>query len=184
MSNSPMSESPETCQLISGGYILLKRYMHEAKVLSLAYSFSEAKFRNLHKWLTYPIILLSSVASVCAGLDINQYALMSISLSILILSGFNSSVNPLDRANRANQMKTEFGEIASDTAQFVQENNKSSDEIKSYSQLIHELLNVWKAQSPPCSSQFMQTAKLECSKRIRSSSVKKKELEIHIPDVV
>lgn len=173
-----MSDSPDlSVHLISstGGYSLLQKYKKEAKILSIAYSYSEAKYREIHKYLTYPVIILSAVASVCAGLDINQYALMGLSLSILILSGFNTAINPKDREHKANQVKTEFGEISSAVSQFILENNKSKEDIRSQSQLTHELLNVWKGMSPPIADKFIKRATLECTKRLRTTSQQDKK---------
>ena len=153
-----------------GPYALLKKYMHESKVLSIAYKKSEAYYRSLYKCLTYPVIVTSVVASVCSGLDLNRYILLALSLSTLMLSGFNSAINPKDRENKANQVSTEFGEISSNISQFIYENSKSKDDIKAYSQLVHELLNTWKSQSPSIQKKYLDKAKIEACQRLRVSS--------------
>ena len=156
-----------------GSYGLLKKYADEARILSIAYAYSESKFRMLNKWLTYPVIILSSLASVFSGLDMDKFILLGLSLSILILSGFNTAIGPLDRSNRANQFKTEFDNISSDIGQFINENNKTKDEIKAYSAQCHELLNVWKSLSPPVQSSFVKQASIEVLASRKSISKKK-----------
>jgi hypothetical protein len=153
--------------LKNGPYALLKEYMLESKTLSIAYKKSEAYYRMLHKYLTYPIIVTSAVASVCSGFALSQYIVLGLSLTTLLLSGFNSAINPKEKEHLANQVSTEFGEISSNILQFILENSKTRSEIKAYSQLIHELLNTWKSQSPSVKNKYLAEAQIEACPRLR-----------------
>jgi hypothetical protein len=154
-------------------YILLEKYKRESKTLSIAYHKSEKYFRNMYKWLSYPIIITSAVSSILAGIkhpfENSEYVLMGLSLITLILSGFNQSINPKDKEKSANQFSTEFEEIASNIQQFIWENNKTKSEIKAYSTLIHESLNHWKSLKPAIQDRFIAQAKLENTSRIRNT---------------
>ena len=152
-----------------GSYRLLVGYMNESKILALAYDKSSSYFRFVYKCLTYPIVVTSAVATVCASLDVNKYIIVGLSLVTLILSGFNSAVNPKDKQNNAHNVSIEFSEIHSNVQQFVCENHKTGDEIKAHAQLIHELLNVWKSQAPPISKCYLKQAAAESILRIRQS---------------
>ena len=165
-----------TLDVSTGGYSLLKGYLKEAKVLATAYKKSEGYYRRLSKWVTYPVIVTSAIGSVCAGIGVSDYALMGLSLTTLILSGFNGAIDPKGKEQRANQFKTEFTEIASNINQFIYENNKSVEEIKTHSQLIHEILNTWKSQAPPVSEEYVKDASLRRVQRLRLSKKQIQEL--------
>lgn len=171
-------------------YTLLKKYLNTAKVKSVSYSYSEAYYRTMYKWLTYPLIILASVNTVLASFDITHYALMSISITTLILTGFNTAINPKDKENLANHIKIEFGEIASNITQFIYENHKSKEQVKAFTHTIHELMNVWESQSPPIKNEFIKRATIECSIRTRNqirnsdSSEKKKIMDTPLSHIV
>jgi len=164
-------------------YYLLKIYGKTAKIKSKAYSYSEAYFRQMYKYLTYPLIILSASATMLSGFDAHPFSswvVMGISLTTLILVGFNQAINPKDKENRANQIKTEFGEISGNVKQFIMENNKTRQEIKIYGQLIHEQLNIWNSLSPPIKDKFIEKAEKLYASRSRNHSIansvsKKKE---------
>jgi hypothetical protein len=102
---------------------------------------------------------------------------LCLSLSTLLLSGFNSTINPKGKENLANQVSTEFREISSNISQFIYENSKTKEDIRSYSQLIHELLNTWKALSPPIQNKYLEEANIEGSQRLRIYSKKKEQIQ-------
>jgi hypothetical protein len=153
-----------------GGYLLLKTYMNEAQILSLAYSKSESYYRTLYRIMNYPIIITSAIGTIAAGLKLNEYVLMSISFSTVVISGFNGIINPKEREQKANQISLEFDEIYSNINQFILENDKSKEEIKAYSQLIHTSINNWKSISPNIREKFMKEATAECMEKIRKHS--------------
>lgn len=154
-------------------YILLQKYQKESAILSSAYHKSEKYYRNLYKWLSYPIIITSAVSSIVAGISKpylhSDYVLMCLSLFTLILSGFNQAISPKDREMVAKQFSTEFEEISSNINQYILENSKTKDEVKHYSILIHETLNLWKSQKPPLRDKFLMEAKKENISRIRKT---------------
>jgi hypothetical protein len=157
-----------------GAYQLLNNYLMTAKVLSSAYKHSSGYHRRLYQYLTYPLILTSAISTVLSGFQLNEYAVMGLSLTSLLLVGFNSATNPKDRENKAHNFSIEYSEVASDIEQFILENNKTKEQIKTYSQHINSVLNIFKSQSPTIRDSFLKQAKLENSPRIRSS-LKKKE---------
>ena len=167
-----------TIDVPTGGYSLLRAYLKEAKVLATAYKKSEGYYRRLSKWVTYPVIVTSAIGSVCAGIGgISDYALMGLSLATLILSGFNSAIDPKGKEQKANQFKTEFTEIASNVNQFICENNKTPEEIKAHSQLVHEIMNTWKSQAPPVSDDYLKDSSMRHARRLRRSK-KKPQLSV------
>jgi hypothetical protein len=160
---------------MASSYKLLLDYMNEANILSMAYRKSERYYRNLYNYLTYPVILTSTLSAVSSGLGVNRYILLGLSLTTLLITGFNSALNPANKEKLANQVGIEFGEIASNVRQFVQENSKTETEIKAYSQLIHELINTWQALAPPLKETYIVQARSEVAVRIRS--LKKKHTQ-------
>jgi hypothetical protein len=161
-----------------GGYKLLKQYKDESKILASAYKMSEAYWRKVHKYLTYPVIVLTSLSSILASVDIGgvpgstlqytRYALLCLSFTTMILSGFNAAISPKDKESKANQSSTEFSEISSNINQFIVENNKTNNEIKTFSQLQLELLETWKSLSPPVSSEYIDKFTREIASRTRN----------------
>jgi hypothetical protein len=166
-------------------YSLLIQYKKEATILSNAHKINEAHYRQISKYLTYPVILLSAVASVLAGLrNTNlEYVLLGITLATLLFSGFNTAISPKDKEHASAKVSTEFGEIASNINQFVTENNKSNDEIKAYSRRMLAILDVWRSLAPPISNSFIKRATIDAAIRVPrnslSGSQKKKAIEIN-----
>lgn len=165
------SNSPTTSESLmlsaADPYILLRSYMHTSKVMSKAYGYSESYYRLLYKQYTYPLVVLTAVNSVLAGLNVNTYVVMGLSLMSLILVGFNQAVAPKNKEHAANQVKTEFGEIHRNIRQFIYSNNRSLDEVKAYSEIVNNQINVWTALSPAISQRFMEQAKKNCAHRSR-----------------
>ena len=117
-------QKDSSSSIMNDPYYLLKLYGKEAKVNSRAQELSEKYHRKLFKLLNYPLVILSAGASVLAGLNINQFVTMGVSLAMLILIGFDKIIMPTDKAQRANQMKTEFGEISRGVKQFLLSNDR------------------------------------------------------------
>lgn len=153
----------------SDPYYLLRLYARDAKTKSRAYGYSEGYYLNLWKIFNYPIVILSAIGSVLAGIDIHQYVLMGLSLMTLVLTGFDKIVNTKDKEASANHMKVEYSEINKNVKQFIYSNNRTHDEIKEYSGHICEMLNKWSSISPPISDKFIKRAELECVQRKRNS---------------
>lgn len=149
-------------------YFLLRQYSKDSKVKSKAYSYSESYYRNMYKFFTYPLVVLSSVSTVLAGFHVNEYVLMGISLVTLTLVGFNQVIKPKDKEHEANKVKTEFAEISSDCKKFIYTNNRTSDDIRNFCEVIHELINTWNSLSPPIKDRFITQAKKEYASRSRA----------------
>lgn len=155
---------------LAGGpdpYHLLRLYAREAKQNARAYSYSEAYYRWLDKLLVYPLVVTNAATSVLAGLNISPWIIMGISCISLILVGYRQAIDPKDKEHRANQVRIEFREISANIKQFILENDRTRDEIKSYTSTIHELLNVWESLAPPIQSRFTIKAQHESAKRTR-----------------
>lgn len=172
MTDEPIITLPKTSQPYGSTspeqrtpYYLLELYREEAHILATAYGLSASYFRWLHKLLTYPLIVLSAVSSVCAAGGVpetfiyKQYLLMGLSLLTLILAGFNTVINPQDKSNAADRVSNEFDKVSSDCRQFICENNKTRQEVKHFSKLTLELLETWKSLSPPIKTLFSKQAK-------------------------
>ena len=103
-----------------------------------------------------------------AGFDgFNQYILMGLSLTTLILVGFTTAINPKDREAGAHQVAVEYNEISANIRQFILENNKSHEDIKAFSEIVHSEMNVWNSLAPSIQDRFMERAKRECAPRSR-----------------
>ena len=161
-------------------YTLLEKYKTDSEILSKAYKTNEHHYLFIHKILTYPIILLSAFSTVVAGLRKPEleYILLALSLVILILSGFNTAINPKDKQFLSNKISTEMNEISLNINQYILENNRKPDEIKAYSQKTLALFEVWHSIAPEINPKYIQRAKLECAVRVEriSTSSKKKEI--------
>jgi hypothetical protein len=162
-----------------GAYVLLKSYQEEANMLSIAYKMNELYYRDISKILTYPVIFLSAIASVLAGLrNPNlEYVLLGITLATLLFSGFNQAINPSNKQHLSNRCSTEFAEIASSTNQWIIENNKTKEEIKAYSRKMLAVLDVWKGISPDISNSLIQKAKLNSAVRVPRTSLSNENLK-------
>jgi hypothetical protein len=159
-----------------GAYKLLKEYRMQARVLASAFHFSECYHREVHRWLTYPLILLTVSTTVLSAFELNKYVVCALSFASLLLTSFNSAVRPKDREYAAHAVSGEFQEIADDIHQYITENHKTADEIKAYSNHVNSVLSIWKGQSPACRDSFISRAQLKHSPRMRSSK-KKRESE-------
>lgn len=184
MLNSPQLQSRSLLNFQPDDpYALLRSYVNTAKVKSKAYGYSEGYFRWLYKVFTYPLVILSAMGSILAGLDVDKHVLMGISVATLILTGFNQAINPKSKEKSANQMSVEMNEIASNCKQFIYSNNRTAVEIKAFSEIIHEQLNIWNSLAPPIQDKFLTKALKECAKRSRKhnhSLQKKKTIDITI----
>ena len=151
-------------------YNLLIDYMKESRILSKAYKYSENYYRLVNKILTYPVIIFSSVGTVVASMATpHKYTLLGCTLATLIFTGFKTIINPQYRQYKSTGFSREFDEISSNINQFVQENNKSPEDIKIYSKLILEVLHSWKSTAPDLKESYMKRAKAECSQKLRRS---------------
>ena len=160
-------------QAVVKSYELLEKYMDEAKVNASAYSMSERYFRKMAKWLTYPIIITSAVATICATIpQVSQYVLLGLSLVTLILSGFNQAIKPEHKSHEAHNVAIEFNEIHKNVQQFLYENGKTLAEIKAYTQHVRDILNIWISQSPEIRQVYIKRATNESIKRLRPSQKK------------
>ena len=161
-------------------YTLLEQYKNESNILSRAYKLNEGYHLFVHRCLTYPLIVLSTISSVLAGLRLEslEYVLLGLSLIILILSAFNTAIAPKDKQYNSNKISNEFAEIALNINQFIIENNKKPDEIKIYSQKTLAIFEVWRSVSGEINPKYLAQARLECAVRIARVSLsesKKKE---------
>jgi hypothetical protein len=148
-----------------GSYRLLQRYEREASTTAIAYKLSEAHWRSSYKMLQYPLIFITALASVFASVDINKYVLMALSFTSMILSSFITVINPKEKEQKANQISTEFREIASNITQFITENGKSPAELKSFSQHQLDLIDIWTSLAPPINKSYVKDARLQLSPR-------------------
>ena len=148
--------------MMNDPYKLLHSYQLMAKTKSKAYDYSESYFRWLNKVLTYPLVVLSAGNVVISAMNIDPWAVMCVSATTLVLVGFERAITPRDKEHQANQVKTEYAEIASNINQFIMSNNRTKQEIKDYGEIIHEQLNIWNGLSPPLKASFLQRAKAEC----------------------
>ena len=176
-----MSDSPLNSSIRSNPYCLLRSYEQQARVNAKAYGMSEGYYRWLNKALSYPLIILSAVNTVLAGLDVNRYTIMSIALTTLIISGLRQSINPQDKENKASQMRIEYSEIKANVRQYILSNHRTIEEIKAYAEIIHEQLNIWNSLSPPCQDRFIIRARKECALRSRPHAIKNDSVRVIIP---
>lgn len=176
-------------------YGLLRSYAKESKILSKAYHMSECYYRSMYKYFNYPVVVLSTCTSVCAGLNLNEYVIMGLSFSTLILLGFDKLIDPKDKEFQANKFSVEYGEINSNVKQFILSNDRTRDEVKAYSETVYSLFNKWKSFNPPIKDKFVTSAKLQHAEKLRphkmtvNASPKSvvvpidKRNSVHYPDV-
>ena len=174
-----MSNEDSESYLLNNPYALLKDYAKKSKIYAEALSLSENYYRQMYKYIMYPMVIISAVSSVLSGMNMNNYIVMSLNLSSLILLGFNSTISPKDKEKEAHNIAVEFSEINRSIKQFVYSNNRSRSEIKQYSELIASQMNIWIGLSPPIKDRFIKEAKLSCETRkhkdvIFDSTIKKK----------
>lgn len=139
-------------------YALLVEYSNEAKILTLAHGYTAQWYNDLSKYLNFPVILLSAASSVCAGLKIDPYILLGMTLSILILTSFDHAINPKSKQHNHMLAKVEFDEIAGNLRQFIGSNHRTAVEIKEYSEEILTYLQKWKSVSPVAPPRYMKAA--------------------------
>lgn len=149
-------------------YGLLLSYIKETKILNKAYSMSEKHYRNMYKLFNYPLVVISTVTTILSGLNVNQYILLSLSATMMILLGFDKLISPKEKEHDANRYAVEYGEIASSIKQFIMSNNRTKTEIKAYSETIYALITKWRSYNPPVKDKFVKQATLDCTTKLRS----------------
>jgi hypothetical protein len=154
----------------TGAYSLLQKYEREAKINAVAYKMSERYWHMFYKLLQYPLLVITTLVSVFATIDIAHYVLVSLSFVSLLLSGFITIINPKEKEQRANQVSNEFNMISSNICQFITENNKTKNELKAFSQRQLELLEIWNSLSPSIFQGYLKQASAEVSKPVRLAS--------------
>ena len=147
---------------------LLKGYKLKSKILSTAYQYSAKYYSNMSKWLSYPLIVTSALNTVLSGLKINNHIILGLSLISLILIGFNSVIDPKRRENLAHNISIEFEEITENISEFMIL-NKTSEETKTYSKHILNIIQIWNSQSPNIREIYIKRSKLLHSVRVRPS---------------
>lgn len=164
-----MSDSSESLRLTIGSdpYYLLRTYAKQAKVSSYAYSLSEQYHMKLYKWFNYPVIILTSISTVIASLNLNTYIIMGVSVAMLILLAFDKLINPIERSHEANLFKVEYNEIASNIKLFIMNNERTLSEVKNYGTQIHELLNKWKSMNPSIPQRFVKQSNIKYASKLR-----------------
>lgn len=163
-----MSDSSAKYNMGGNPYILLRSYAKDCKIQSKAYHLSEVYYNNLWRCFQYPLVVLSAVSSVCAGLNVNQYALLGLSLATLTLLGFDKLIDPKERSHTANMYSVEYGEIASNIKQFILANNRTKEEIKTYTEQVHTLISKWKVLNPPIYDRFVEQAGRQYTEKLRN----------------
>jgi hypothetical protein len=177
--NNSTSESQS--ELIKNPYDLLTSYGNQAKIKSKAYGLSEEYYRNMHKYFTYPLILLTCISSALAVLELNRYILIGLNLGTIILISFDKAISPKNKEHESHQISLELGEIARAIKQFINSNNRTKTEIKSYSQVVLDQMNIWLGIAPPCKEKFIKQATQMYAKRHRvKSRPQKKEITIDV----
>ena len=137
---------------------LLTGYANDARVQGLAHALSARFYRNMSKCLNYPLLIFAAASSVLAGLDVNKYILLSVTLATLILSSFDHAINPKDRAHHHMVSKIEFDEIASNVRHFLGSRTHTEFELLEFSDKIMEFMTKWKSVSPPIPARFFREA--------------------------
>ena len=163
----PVSSTSSSLIQRSDPYTLLLEYSKEAKIMTLAHAYTAQWYNDLAKYLNYPVILLSACSSVCAGLKVNQYILLGMTLSMLILTSFDHAINPKSKQHNHVLAKVEFDEIAGNLRQFILSNHRTAAEIKEYSEEILSYLQKWKSIAPTVPPRYMKAAKRYREHRVR-----------------
>jgi hypothetical protein len=168
-SNSPTPPSNAGSSLLrsSDPYALLVEYSKEAKIMTLAHAYTAQFYNDLAKYLSFPLILLSTSSSVCAGLNVNQYILLGMTLSMLVLTSFDHAINPKSKQHNHMLAKVEFDEIAGNLRQFIGSNHRTPAEIKEYSEEILTYLQKWKSIAPTVPPRYMRAAMRDREHRVR-----------------
>lgn len=154
-------------------YQILRKYLMQARILSGAFNRGEKYHRSMYRWLTYPLVITSAVSTVLSGFQLQEYIVMSLSFITLILVGFNATINPSNKMNTSHNSAIEFDEIAGSLELYINENGRTSEEIKAYASHVNDILNIWKANSPPVKDSFIKLAQIDNAPRLRSKSHKK-----------
>lgn len=166
------SDSVKVALINDDVYGLLWTYSRESKVYGKAYSMSESYYRRTYKIFNYPLVILSAVSTICSGLNIHQYIMLGIALSMMILIGFDKLINPKEKEHDANRFAVEYQEIASNIKQFIMSNNRSKAEVKAYSETVYALISKWKSINPPLKDSFVKQATVDITTKLRSHRMK------------
>jgi hypothetical protein len=166
--NSPISNDRNSLLRPSNPYALLVEYSREAKIMTLAHAYTAQWYNDLSKYLKYPLIILSAASSVCAGLKVDPYILLGMTLSMLILTSFDHAINPKHKQHSHMLAKIEFDEIAGNLRQFIGSNHRTTQEIKIYSEEILTYLQKWKSVAPMVPPRYMKAAARDREHRVRN----------------
>jgi hypothetical protein len=165
--NTTMSTGrDDESMLLSDPYALLRSYRTESKTLSMALANSQVYYRTMWRCLVYPVVVLSTVATILTVFKFT-FACIAINGLIVVLSGFDRIIEPLEKSHRAAIYKVEYQEITSNIKQFIMSNHRTRPEIKQYSTVIHELMNKWSSLRPYVSRKHLNSARRYYAKRVR-----------------
>tara|TARA_R110000850_G_scaffold111078_2_gene224521 strand:+ start:864 stop:1241 length:378 start_codon:yes stop_codon:yes gene_type:complete len=123
-------------------------------------------------------VLTSTSTALSIYHDLNKFVVVGLNLSMLILLGFDKFIDPQQKAMNSHNISIEFQEIYREIKQYINENNKSEEQIKSYSRIILHQMNVWISLAPP--SRYVKEATKICTKRIKKQTQQSKKIDIDV----
>jgi hypothetical protein len=151
-----------------GAYVLLRRYEKKSRIQSRAFQLNQRFFARIHRTLNYSLVVLTASATTFSAMDEKipelQLVLTVLNLLALIVTGVLNVLKPGERQYASNHIASEFNELAISINQFIVENNKTQEEMKTYSQQVCEQLKIWETLAPTCKANFLKQAASEVEK--------------------
>jgi hypothetical protein len=175
-----MNNSNSESSLIKNPYDLLQKYARDSKIKSKAYAMSEAYYRKMYRYINYSLIILTSFSTALSIFELHKYVLVGLNLSSLIILAYDKLIKPKEKEYSAHQINIEMLEINRNIKQYLNENNRTHDEIKDYSRQILIQMNLWASLAPPCASRYIKKATKESMKRIKTPRQLEKKIDIDI----
>lgn len=167
---------------------LLAQYRTRATVNASAHKLAERYRLRQYHWLTYPVIFISSAATLLAGGDsagftndgpVTGVVLTTLSFLTMILTSFHSKINPADKRAKHAAISAEYAEIANEIGYYLESGKKSTDdEDIVFANEVKMQLNIWDSLAPLIKPSLMERARrdttMEAKHAIQNASLEPK----------
>ena len=163
-------DNNDTTQTTSSKQLcLLKQYLFRVKVKTTAHKTATDWYLKASKILGYPPVLLSTISSILAGIEVSSFgdatasyntAILCISSAIIVSTGLNSYLNYGERSAQHRDSSVKYSTLSNDIELFLS-TNKSDIELEQFLYNQHEKIDIYEQLEPNLHSTFIKQAKLE-----------------------
>ena len=148
---------------------LLKQYLFRVKLKAIAHKMANDWYLKAGKILGYPPVLLSTISSILAGIEVSAMgeaassyntAILCISSTIIISTGLNTYLNYGERSAQHRDSSIKYSNLSNDIELFLSTNHTDL-ELEQFLYNQHEKLDMYEQLEPNLHTTFIKQAKLD-----------------------